>query len=62
MLTFSPAVLALGKHAFYEQLGLDEPGAYTAMSAVMVDNAQQPAAREGMHAFVEKRAPLWPDA
>jgi enoyl-CoA hydratase/carnithine racemase len=58
---FSPSTLALGKRAFYEQLGLDEPAAYSAMTSVMVDNALQPAAREGMHAFVEKRPPVWPD-
>jgi enoyl-CoA hydratase/carnithine racemase len=60
IMRFSPAVLALGKHAFYAQLGLDEPDAYSAMSAVMVDNALRPDAREGMRAFVEKRAPAWP--
>jgi hypothetical protein len=31
------------------------------MTSVMVDNALQPAATEGMHAFVEKRPPVWPD-
>jgi enoyl-CoA hydratase/carnithine racemase len=61
IMSFSSAVLALGKRAFYEQIGLDEPGAYSAMGAVMVDNALHPAAREGMHAFVEKRPPIWPD-
>ena len=62
IMQFSPATLALGKHAFYDQLGVDEPEAYSAMSAVMVDNALQPAAREGMRAFVEKRPPVWPDS
>jgi enoyl-CoA hydratase/carnithine racemase len=62
IMRFSPAVLALGKHAFYDQLALDESGAYSAMSAVMVDNALRPDAREGMRAFVEKRPPVWPDA
>ena len=61
IMQFSPSTLALGKRAFYEQLGLDEPAAYSAMTSVMVDNALQPAAREGMHAFVEKRPPVWPD-
>ena len=57
---FSADTLALGKRAFYQQLGLDEPAAYSAMTSVMVENALQPAAREGMHAFVEKRAAVWP--
>jgi enoyl-CoA hydratase/carnithine racemase len=61
IMQFSASTLALGKRAFYEQIGLDEPAAYSAMTSVMVDNALQPAAREGMHAFVEKRAPVWPD-
>jgi enoyl-CoA hydratase/carnithine racemase len=61
IMRFSPGVLSLGKRAFYEQLALDESGAYSAMSAVMVDNALRPDAREGMHAFVEKRPPVWPD-
>ena len=61
IMQFSASTLALGKRAFYEQLGLDERAAYSAMTSVMVDNALQPAAREGMHAFVEKRPPVWPD-
>ena len=61
IMQFSASTLALGKRAFYEQLGLDEPAAYSAMTTVMVDNALQPTAREGMHAFVEKRPPVWPD-
>jgi enoyl-CoA hydratase/carnithine racemase len=62
IMRFSPAVLALGKRAFYEQFSLDEPDAYSAMGAVMVDNALRPDAREGMRAFVEKRPPVWPGA
>ena len=61
IMQFSPATLALGKHAFYDQLGIDEPAAYSAMTSVMVDNALQPAAREGMHAFLQKREAVWPD-
>ncbi|HUP72484.1 MAG TPA: enoyl-CoA hydratase [Acidimicrobiales bacterium] len=60
IMQFSADTLALGKRAFYEQLGLDEPAAYSAMTSVMVENALQPVAREGMHAFVEKRPPVWP--
>jgi enoyl-CoA hydratase/carnithine racemase len=54
-----PDVLALGKRAFYEQLPLDRPAAYELAQEVMVQNAQTPAAREGMQAFLEKRAPRW---
>jgi enoyl-CoA hydratase/carnithine racemase len=62
IMAFSPATLALGKRAFYEQLGLDETSAYSAMTSVMVENALLPTAREGMRAFVEKRPPVWPDS
>lgn len=55
----SPDVLALGKRAFYQQLPLDRPAAYELAQHVMVQNAQAPAAQEGIHAFLEKRAPRW---
>jgi enoyl-CoA hydratase/carnithine racemase len=55
----SPAVLALGKRAFYEQEGMDERAAYGLACAVMVENAQMGDAHEGMHAFLEKRKPEW---
>jgi enoyl-CoA hydratase/carnithine racemase len=54
-------VLALGKRAFYEQstMGLEEAYAYT--TDVMVENTEKRAFKEGMDAFAEKRAPVWPD-
>jgi enoyl-CoA hydratase/carnithine racemase len=55
----SAAVVALGKKAFYEQLPLDRPAAYAAAQKVMVENALAPQAREGIGAFLEKRAPSW---
>jgi enoyl-CoA hydratase/carnithine racemase len=51
--------LALGKQAFYAQIGLDRPRAYEIAQQVMVDNAQRPDAIEGMSAFIEKRPPRW---
>jgi len=51
--------LALGKQAFYAQLGLDRPRAYELAQQVMVDNAQHPDAMEGMQAFLDKRPPQW---
>jgi enoyl-CoA hydratase/carnithine racemase len=56
----SAPIVALGKHAFYAQEALDEAGAYALTCAVMVDNAQADDAQEGMRAFLEKRAPVWP--
>jgi enoyl-CoA hydratase/carnithine racemase len=59
ILASSPAVLRLGKKAFYDQLGLDEVSAYTRAVEVMAQNAKSAAAREGMRAFLEKRKPVW---
>lgn len=55
----SSDVLVLGKRAFYEQLPLDRPAAYELAQQVMVENAQIADAREGIQAFLEKRAPRW---
>jgi enoyl-CoA hydratase/carnithine racemase len=55
----SAPTLALGKHAFYEQLPLDRPAAYALAQGVMVENATHPDAHEGMTAFLEKRTPRW---
>jgi enoyl-CoA hydratase/carnithine racemase len=56
----SREVVALGKQAFYAQLGRPEAEAYDITTPVMVDNASNDAAREGIGAFVEKRPPRWP--
>src|SRR5262249_42354960 len=56
----SPRVLALGKRAFYAQVGATEDDAYGITAPVMVDNAAGDDAHEGMRAFLEKRAPEWP--
>src|SRR3954463_721850 len=48
---------ALGKHGFYAQVDLDQPKAYAYAVELMASSSQTPAAREGMAAFVEKRAP-----
>jgi enoyl-CoA hydratase/carnithine racemase len=55
----SPLVLAMGKRAFHRQIGLDPRRATELASAVMVANAATDDAREGMRAFLEKRAPTW---
>ena len=59
LLRSSAYVLALGKRAFYSQDGLREDAAYDLTCEVMVDNAGANDAHEGMHAFLEKRAPVW---
>lgn len=55
----SSATIALGKRAFYEQLPLPCTEAYRAAQRVMCANAGQPAAQEGIHAFLAKRPPHW---
>jgi enoyl-CoA hydratase/carnithine racemase len=55
----SPAVIALGKQAFYRQIDMDLPEAYEYTSGVMVENAALEDAQEGMQAFLEKRPPQW---
>lgn len=57
----SRASKALGKQTLYAQLDRPEQDAYTISAEVMASAAQLPGAREGMAAFMEKRAPEWPD-
>jgi len=57
----SRASKALGKHTLYAQLDRPEVDAYTLAVEVMAAASQLPGAREGMAAFLEKRAPVWPD-
>ncbi|MEQ8717322.1 MAG: enoyl-CoA hydratase [Acidimicrobiales bacterium] len=56
----SREVVALGKRAFYAQVGRPEVDAYDITTPIMVDNASNDAAREGIGAFLEKRPPRWP--
>jgi enoyl-CoA hydratase/carnithine racemase len=55
----SPLAVALGKAAFYRQLDLDLDEAYALTARVMTDNLLRRDAREGIAAFLEKRAPQW---
>jgi enoyl-CoA hydratase/carnithine racemase len=55
----SPLTVRIGKQAFYDQIELDERGAYELTRGVMASNAQTGDAQEGMGAFLEKRAPTW---
>ncbi len=54
-----PAVLALGKRAFYRQLEMGLEEAYAFTTEVIVDNALGRDFDEGLAAFVEKRPPNW---
>ncbi len=53
--------VAAGKRLFYQQLEMGLTGAYALASEVISCNAAAPEGREGMTAFLEKRAPKWPD-
>lgn len=55
----SPLTLAIGKEAFYRQAEMPLEQAYAYASQVMVDNLQALDAREGIDAFINKRAPVW---
>ena len=55
----SPLTLTIGKEAFYRQLEQPMEDAYTYASAVMTRNMLARDAREGIDAFIEKRAPVW---
>jgi enoyl-CoA hydratase/carnithine racemase len=48
---------ALGKQAFYTQIGLHQPEAYAFAVEVMAAASQTPDAREGVAAFLDKRPP-----
>ncbi len=51
--------VGLGKAAFYTQIDLDQSKAYAYAKEVMSMNALDADAREGMAAFLERRAPVW---
>jgi enoyl-CoA hydratase/carnithine racemase len=55
----SPLVTGIGKAAFYAQIDLDQPRAYSYAKEVMAMNALAADAQEGISAFLEKRAPCW---
>lgn len=55
----SPATVAVGKRAFYEQLEVGTAGAYALASEVMVENMLYRDAQEGIGAFIERRKPEW---
>ena len=59
ILASSPLTIRLGKAAFYEQRALDEPAAYNLATEVMIENALQADAQEGIQAFLQKRRPGW---
>jgi enoyl-CoA hydratase/carnithine racemase len=57
-----PLTLAIGKEAFYRQIEMSLGEAYDYAAAVMVENMMQAESKEGIGAFLEKRAPDWDKA
>jgi enoyl-CoA hydratase/carnithine racemase len=53
--------LKIGKDAFYRQLDMSLEDAYRYASNVMVENTLDAEAEEGIGAFIDKRAPRWPE-
>jgi enoyl-CoA hydratase/carnithine racemase len=58
--TKSPRAIAIGKKGFYAQSERSLREAYELAGALMVENMLTPDAIEGVAAFLEKRAPVWP--
>jgi len=56
---YSRHTLASGKQAFYEQIDVDEAAAYGYAKEMIAMNCLAEDAREGINAFIEKRAPVW---
>jgi enoyl-CoA hydratase/carnithine racemase len=55
----SSLTVAIGKHAFYAQIDLDQGKAYDYTREVMSQNAMAADAQEGIGAFLDKRKPVW---
>ncbi|MCB1511012.1 MAG: enoyl-CoA hydratase [Hyphomicrobiaceae bacterium] len=55
----SPAAVAFGKTAFYQQIERPISEAYDLTADVMVENMMHCDAIEGIGAFIEKRKPVW---
>ena len=55
------SVLRRGKQSFTEQAQVPLAEAYDFARRQAMSNIVHPDAREGIAAFLEKRAPIWPD-
>ncbi|NNK15883.1 MAG: enoyl-CoA hydratase [Sulfitobacter sp.] len=53
------AAVKIGKEAFYHQIAMNTADAYAYTGDVMVQNMLRTDTREGIDAFLEKRAPDW---
>jgi enoyl-CoA hydratase/carnithine racemase len=55
----SPLTVSIGKQAFYAQIELNQPQAYSYAKELMTLNAMAEDAQEGIGAFLGKRKPCW---
>src|SRR5262249_25012654 len=55
----SPLTVSIGKQAFYAQIDLDQPKAYSYAKEIMTLNTMAEDAQEGIGAFLGKRKPCW---
>ena len=55
----SSLALRTGKRMFYEQLEMDTEDAYRYAGGVIAGNMMAEDVREGIQAFIQKRAPVW---
>jgi enoyl-CoA hydratase/carnithine racemase len=55
----SPLTVGIGKQAFYTQIDMDQPKAYSYAKEVMSLNSMAADAQEGISAFLGKRAACW---
>jgi enoyl-CoA hydratase/carnithine racemase len=55
----SPTAIAIGKKAFYAQVEMNLAQAYDVATRIMVENMLEADAKEGIEAFLAKRAPEW---
>jgi len=60
--TKPPVTLAIGKEAFYRQIEMSLADAYDYAAGVMVENMMHAESKEGIGAFIDKRAPDWDKA
>jgi enoyl-CoA hydratase/carnithine racemase len=58
-LTLIRSLMGMGKAAFYAQVDLDQPKAYSYAIEVMAANAVTADGQEGIASFLEKRKPVW---
>jgi enoyl-CoA hydratase/carnithine racemase len=55
----SPAVMMLGRDAFYGVVGMSDDAAFDRLQAGLTEVSLTKDSQEGIRAFIEKRDPVW---